>query len=292
MIHASLRWILGLAALLVVGPIAGWFTGRLSGPDGSDAASLLVSSSLISGVSAGLAVLVLAGFMGAFSARLLDMRAGMFNAGLVLCWAAWRLGSSDGYLLSDDASARLPLMSFEAVLFGAAGLIAAGFVLASGTREPDEPGFDETVGPMPKGTAANALAIAGGTHTLAAAAVGALVALAVAALITRTGAPGQLLAGAIIGCVAAGAFGRLAGAATGGDAPMGTFVASAVLAAALGPVLELVFSGGNMDAAIADGGALGVGRITLLHWLAGAMLGVPWGVRWFHASVHKKLAAA
>lgn len=275
MLQQLLRWVLPLAGLMVVGPLAGMCTAGLRLWDGSDRATLLVSTSPVSGVVLGVVAIALATAVGVVAARLINASYGFFTAGLALAWAAWGTGDIDAIVRSYQSGAPLWRLAVEGAIVGACGVGACWLILRA-AKKPATPAvveFDEHVwATRGKGFAA----------CLAAAAVAAW-------LFAPESLKGQTFAAAAVAGMA-GALAMKMAARTA--TPMVVFAVVAVMACG-GPVAAAVYygSGANIVRPIyagAPGAMLPLVRILPLDWLAGALVGVPIGLSWGAAMTEGK----
>jgi hypothetical protein len=279
MVQHLARWILPLAALFLVGPLVGTLSGDLRGSDGGPQATLLTSASLMMGLFAGLAGLAAAQVLAVIGSRAADVKTGLLGAGLVLAWAAWRGGSPAAVLLRDPSVSTLLTLALEGGLVGAGALLIVQ--VAHRAASPAEQKSEAAL----RSSAA-----------LVAMGVGALASLAVAHVIVFGPLRGQALFGAILAGVAAGAIGRLASSAMSETpAPRVAIYSGMVLAAILGPLVALVAPGGSSGALVGSvtaDGLPGPVLIAPLEWAAGMLIGVPIGLNWAQASMHKSAPAA
>jgi hypothetical protein len=268
MMQALLRWVIPLGGLLVVGPLAGMCTAGLRLADGSDRATLLVSTSPMMGLVLGAVAIALAAAVGMVGARLINVSYGLFSAGLTLAWAAWGTGDIDAIVRSYQAATPLWRLAAEGAIVGSLGVGACWLILRAGRR----PGAT----PAPVFEEGNVWALRG--RGLAACLLGAGV---VAWLFAPESMKGQTFAAAAFG----GMFGAFAlKMAARGVTPLVVFVGVAVLATA-GPAVASFYyapASGFVKAVYAGspGGALPLVRILPLDWLAGALVGVPIGLSW------------
>lgn len=283
MTKAVLRWVIPLAALLLLGPVAGWLTYSLRAPDGGPETSLLLSNSPVMGLLAGVGVFALAAVGGCISARMFGGAAGLFAAGLVLAWGAWGLGRIDQIVRRAGNGSTMWVLSIEGVFVGVLGVLAAVAILRAGRHgkhlEEPEPMFSRA--------------------SLVALGLGALGAAAAAWIVAREPLKGQMFAaGACAGIVAA-----IVGHLSSARSPASVFVAAVAVLAAVSPALSTLVnlvpraSGGSSLAilpssaqvvsAVRAGTMLPLARPLPLDWLAGAFIGVPMGLSWAGAMVEK-----
>jgi len=268
------RWSFFVVAVCVLGPMAGMLTASLRAHNGGPDASLLVSTTPERGVLLGLAALALSGLAGAIAARLTTARDGLTVAGLVLVWAAARTGRVDVMLRATGEEAILWRLCIEGAIVGLAGILIAALIYAIG--KPREQVGASSGSPASIGAAAirRSVAAEGTVKALPAALVaGGVIAWLVAAQPMK----GQAIAAAFAAGLAAAAAARLLDQRTPAQA---VFVVIGLLAAA-GPASAFYFGTGRgpvEDAYTAE--LVPLARIMPLDWVAGALLGVPWGLSW------------
>lgn len=267
MMQALLRWVMPLGGLLIVGPLAGMCTAGLRLADGSDRATLLVSTSPMLGLVLGAIAIGLAAVVGMAAARLINASYGFFSAGLTLAWAAWGTGDLDAIVRSYQAATPLWRLAAEGAIVGAMGVGACWLILKAakphGHTDVAHEGENQW---MLRGRGLAACLVAAG---------------AAGWLFAPESLKGQTFAAAAFG----GMFGAVALKMTArGLTPLMVFVGVAVLATA-GPAVASFYyapASGFVKAvyAGAPGGALPLVRILPLDWLAGALVGVPIGLSW------------
>lgn len=257
---AILRWTIYLLALFVFGPLAGMLTGSLRATDGGPDATLLVNATPAMGILVGLGAVAIALAVGIGAALLLGAQPGMTATGLVLAWSAWRTGDVLELIRTAHSAAPLRSLALEGLLFGLLAIVVASAVTAVGRRLHTE--------------SARRLF---GEKPLPVLAVG-LVAGAIAAwLVAVTPLKGQ----AVISGVAAGIFAAAAGRLVDPQAPIPILAAPVFLLAALAPLSGFLVRGHADVVHAAYAGALfPTANITPLDWIAGAFLGVPFGISW------------
>lgn len=277
MIQIALRWMLPLIALLAVGPLAGMLTASLHAPDGSHAASLLLSTHPLRGVLAGVGVLVLAGAMGLAAARIVSPHYGLFSAGIVLAWGAWGTGTIDAIIRArpaallpgpsaESATSLFGFLSLEAAILLPLAVALAWLILRIGRRPA--PGSPHQPEPTEVRDAS------AGVGLIAALAVGGVLVW----LIAQESNKGQTFAAATIAGVGAAVAGRLAAVRISAA----VFVAAIALLAVIAPATALAVHGtGAQPLLAAQGGLLfNLARPLPLDYLAGAFVGVPIGLSW------------
>lgn len=259
MTRTLITWMCILVAAFLVGPAAGWLAGSLRAPDGGTDASGLLSQTPLLGLAKMIGVVLLAGGMGVAAARVVSARTGLFCAGLVLAWGAWRAGRVDEILRAAQSPAPLWTLSIEAAVLGAAALIAGLAILKAGRADQR----DRADGV----TSRSAL-------------VGMAVALAVGGVAAFVVAKGEMVGQTFAAACAAGLFGATVGRAVRHSAPMASFLAAGAVLAVAGPAAGALASGGHVIFDLYSGHLLPLARPMPLDWLAGVFIGVPIGASW------------
>lgn len=283
--HATVRWTIHILALCVLGPIAGLLIASLHAPDGGPHATLLLNTQPAVGVLMGLLAFSLAAALAFLAAKLVDARAGLFAAGVVLAWAAARSGRVDVILRAQNTSSPLIMLAVEGLLVGLLGvLIAIGvYAIAKPTEQlpASEPApFFKVLG----AAARRAVRAPGITIALPVA----VVAGAAAAWIVATSAlKGQAIAAGFVAGIIGGAAGRIADVRTPGQ----TFMIAIGILAIVAPISALIFQRGvgPVEAAY-DATLFALTRVAPLDWVAGGLLGVPLGVAWAGSMIEKRAA--
>lgn len=282
MVQAVVRWGVYLLAALVLGPVAGRLTGGLRAMDGGEQLTLLLSERPASGLLAGVGAVGVALVAGVLGSWAVGRRSGLFCAGLVLAWAAWGTGRMDRVIsLSGSGGRPLMTVALEGAVIGVLGVLAAGVILRTPTREaakaaardpehehhhlPEEP---------------TALWDSTAPAALLAAAVMAGVAVWVFAADTLKG---QTVAAAVIAGVFAASAGRVVSQRVSGA----VFVAGVALLAAASPAAASVVHGQGLLRDALAGNLMALARPMPLDWLAGAFLGVPLGLTWTASAIER-----
>jgi len=282
MINTSLRWVLPLAALLGVGPLAGAIVRTLRAVDGGHDVTLLLNNAPAMGLLVGAAALALCVAIGVPAARRFGPKYGMLVAALALLWPAWMTGRVEYvFRLAPDAGT-IARMVIEGVLGGAA-IIAIGAFYAAISKDQTRPLADGYGAQLRRSVTTNA--------GLAGSIAGALAALAVAWVVARNDLRGQAIFAAFVAGIASGVVSRLVATALDEHAPLACGYVGMAIAAVLAPLVLLVMPGpgGILDAALA-GTLPGPGKLQALDWLTGAMLGVGTGLSWLGEIEHAEPA--
>lgn len=282
-IDTTLRWVLPLAALLAVGPLAAWIVRAIRAGDGTRTVSLLVNDDPAVAIGAGILAIALALAIGLVAARRLGPQVGMTTAGLAMIWPAWMMGRVELVLRLHPTGGALTRLVIEGVLAG--GIILAAYgAMARVTRAKDLPLARDCLGQLRRSVTSNA--------GLAGSLAGAVAALGVAWLIARHDLRGQAIFAAFAAGIASGLVSRLVGTALDQDAPLASAFVGMALAAVVAPALLFVTpgSGGLLDAAVA-GTLPGPARLQPIDWITGALLGVSTGLAWLGELEHANASA-
>lgn len=268
---AMVSYGLGLAALLLIGPCA-WLltsaitdvagaTARADGWAGAGSSLLLTGSGVLLSVLKVYLAIGLACAMGIVSARAVSAKAGLWNAGVVLAWAAAGLGSIDAIVRAQGgAQGVLWRLAIEGLIVGAPTVLAAWAIW---NARKDRADADTTS--QVRSTALEA----GGIFAAAAgAAIG-------AHLMMQSNMKGQAIGSAAGGAVLA----AVAATLIWTRGPGWVIVAGTLSLAVIGPLLvHFTQSPGALTPGLLGAQVTGLGRITPLDWCAGALLGTPIGL--------------
>lgn len=271
-----------MAALLIVGPIAGSVVGALRNASGGPDATLLVGDSRIGGVIAGLVAFALAGLMGVGAARMTNARAGMSTAGLVLAWAAWRSGEMDEILRASPSSGTLWWMAVEGLIFGTLAVGLCTIVVGVARRSADGAAPSDAGTPERISDACRQL---GTTKIIAPVAVAAAVSGLLAWWLVVSEIKGQAVLGVTVAVLAGVAAGRVAAFHT----PPHAFMIAIALLAIIGPSAAAVAQGGALLEATYQNRLFPIARPVPLDWIAGGMLGAPIGLAWAASLVERQV---
>ncbi len=286
----TLRWVIPIFALFVLGPMGGALVGSLRAADGSGDVTLLLNASIFTGIFALIGVGVLAGAAAIIGATLADRRTGIVSAGLVLAWAAYRSGTMGRVLALEPGG--LFTLAIEGVLV-AAMVAALATLLGVVGKERSLPA-DKLAAPDAEtgAPASRAIAIWKDPGALAGMGATAVVCVLIAVVLVRSELRGQAVLGTAIGAILAGAAGGLATAAVSGRRPSAApLITGAALAGVLGPIVAMVMTGDVQASAIA-GTMPGFAWTQPLDWAAAGLLGVPIGMRWASGMIERQAAQA
>ncbi|MFN7020387.1 MAG: hypothetical protein ACK4WH_03540 [Phycisphaerales bacterium] len=289
MFNVLIRWSIPLAALFALGPIAAMLTHGLRAADGGPETSLFFNTAPLSAAVALIVSLALALGIGVVGARYIEQRSGLLAAGLVLAWAAWGLGRTDGILALSRSSSTLYILAAESAVLAVAAFAIAlvifrvpttvpGFIVASdATRNLAAKSHHEpTAFAVPTAALAIIAAVVGG-------AVGAW-------LIAQDFLKGQTFAAAAVGGLLAAALARLVSQRTN----PALIVLGLMFVGVLGPVIATFLHPSPLGPtrAAMSGTLFPLARPLPMHWLAGAFVGVPFGLWWAGSMLEKHDATA
>ncbi|MCC6950000.1 MAG: hypothetical protein IT433_00995 [Phycisphaerales bacterium] len=285
MIRSSLRWVLILGCLVVLGPLALRLTGGLRDASGGPATTLLVNATPGPAAVAGVVSLALAAGAGVLGGWAFSMGTGLACAGLVLAWARWGLGTLDSIVRRAGDGSDLTALGVEGL---AAGLLALGVctlvVGVSNRRQPDGGKGRGLLVLEAEGDSTRRNATVAGV--LAGAGAGALVIWLCAVTELR----GQTLLAVVIGGIGAGAASHLVGNSMRTTLSPVPAVAGLTLVALASPLVAKGMHGDSVLAAVFGGKVLPLARPVSLDWAAGALLGVPVGMGWAGAVLDVRAA--
>jgi len=274
------RWTLFLAALFVVGPIAGLVTGPLRSSSGAPDTTPFLSTTPVMGGLGLVVVFGLALAIGMPAGRALGVGVGLRCAGIVLAWAAWRTGDAGEILRQTDSVGTLRVLALEGfVVWGL--LLVAVAALQAGSPQHASRG-DQPLGSGPAALLRDlqAMRSIAGLASFAASTLGAGI---VAWIIAISPLRGQALAAGILAGLGGAAAGTLAFRALGRETqPTLPLFAGVCLMAVIAPILAMVMHAGPqgvVEAAYANE-LFAPANLLPLDWAAGAVLGVPIGAAW------------
>lgn len=284
MLNVLIRWAIPLAALLVLGPLASLLVSGLRASDGSQQISLLVSSSPVQGLIAGIVALLLALAAGVVGARFIEQRSGLMAAGLVLAWAAWQTGQIDRILARTRSGSTLYTLALEAAIFGVLAVVVAMVILRVPTRMPRFIAEGDTTRTLGERTHHEPTAMRDKSAVVAIAA--AIAGAGVGAwFVGAETLKGQTFGAAAAAGLLAAAAGRLSAQRA---SPAWFFAGVAVLAAAA-PIMATFAHGGTLGPtrAALDHRLFPLARPLPLDWIAGAFIGIPLGLWWAGSMIEK-----
>jgi hypothetical protein len=273
-----ITYALGLASLLLAGPVAWLLTSSIVDASGGHGTTLLHASGVGASLTRGAGAIVIAGVMGVLTARLVGLRAAFWNCGMVLAWAAAGLGTIDQVLRAREGSqSLLTTLALEA---GVVMVLVAGIAVACWKFAREAPARSEGWTDLTFAGRASAVALGAAASAAAAGLV------AHFAMINNL--KGQAIGAAGMGAAAA----SVAVALLAPRAPAFAVVTGAMLAGVLGPVVaQFMTPPSQVSPAVFAWGLLGPARITAMDWAAGAMLGAPMGL-WIAGGLLERRHAA
>ena len=289
MLNVLIRWTIPLGALLVLGPLGAALVSRLRAADGGHQLSLLVSTSPVQGIIAGLVALALALLAGVLGARFIEQRSGLLAAGLVLAWSAWDTGQVDRILARTRSASTLYTLAIESALFGAAAVAVAIVILRVPTRMPRFIADGDATRTLGDRTHHEPTRLADRSAIVAVAA--AIVGAGIGGwFVAAETLKGQTFAAAAAAGLLAAAAGRLASQRA---SPVWFFVGLVLLAAA-SPVIATFTHGGTLGPlrAALDHRLFPLARPLPMDWIAGAFVGIPLGLWWAGSMIEKHEHAA
>jgi hypothetical protein len=266
MLKTVLRPAFLAGSVLGVGPVCWWLTATLRGPDGGQGVAALLSTSPALGLLRGAGAMALAGGVGVLTARLVSYRSGLFAAGLALAWSAYGSGGADTLLRSLGATGVVGgawKLGAEGLMLGLLGAVVA--FLAGRVRAGLDDGHQGHEEPVPK--------IVGPLAALLALPAGLVASWAVA----QNTLPGQALAAGLM----AGLLTALGGMIVHHRVNPAWSVLGLAFVAGLAPLSGLFMHKGVGQAVLLhanEGMLFPTLRLLPWHWVAGALLGVPFGL--------------
>lgn len=280
MVHATTRWVLYVASLIVLGPLAGLLMGLTDAPDGS-AGTAIASNSPVLGIISLLVGSALAAGVGALAAWRCGLRPGLICSGIVLCWMAGMSAGATSTIVANDGAPWGALV-FEGVVV-CASLLGIGVAIAIGaqhhTPDPGEHLVSQSAEAMetehalrltPRSAGGIVLAVVGGA--------------AAAWALALTDLRGQVIAAAAIAAIAIAMLVKLVDV----KSPAIAAIAAAALLAIAAPAYAMVSVPADQALAAAYAQSLpGLVLVMPLDWAAGALLGTPIGLAWA-ASIVKR----
>jgi hypothetical protein len=266
-------------AMFVFGPLAFVLASSINDPSGGKGTSILLSSSLVLSLAKCMGMFGIAGVLAALSAKLVSLRAGLFNAGIVMWWAAAGLGNMQAIFRTDPniAGNMLVTLALEAGVLMV--LTLAMVVVASKMAKPEVVAEGSPVLDAPEPTLADAALCA--ALCAGACVIGVFLA-AQSAAINQVLASGVL--GAAIGATVAGVI-RL-------RAPMWSLVAGVMLVAIVAPLWARSMVGPRVFESLINGTFPAIARVTPMAYVAGALVGTPMGMMWARGLSDRRKAKA
>lgn len=278
MIRGVIKWALIGGTVAGVAPALGWaYRALVRAGDGGGSATMLVSESIAGGLAATALAFVAATALGRLGAGRYGERTGYALAGFALAGVALAQGSVMGLLRWAPAPRALWMLAGEGVIVGALGVALAWAVGRAGARHEAALGRANHHVDAP-------LSAQGALGFAAALAAG----LAVSWLVAREPMPGQTLAAGVFAGIGAATAARVAAVRC---APVCVVAALGALAVGA-PIAAGLAHGGGALRAIYEQKMIGIGLLTPLDWVAGALLGTPVGVAWAASLTDKRAEKA
>lgn len=274
---AIFEWVSLLAAVIVLGPVAGWAVASLRPALGADVATPLVSASPFVGLLAAVLVFALAALAGVLGTVTVSRGMGMASAGFVLVWAACR-SAAGADLLRLGGSPVLVRFALEALVLAPIALLAMRVVQRA--RAADHSDDHYPLSEAREGVIAGLSALARSPRGLVAVAAGVVGAFAGCWLGSVEVLKGQSVFAGVLAGVGAGVFAGLLCAGVDDPRPSYAAYVAMLLAAVLAPLIALGLHGTQVSTASVTGALIPLGRLVPLDWFAGLFLGVPWGLSW------------
>ncbi|MFG0258548.1 MAG: hypothetical protein ACF8GE_11660 [Phycisphaerales bacterium JB043] len=253
-----LRFVMLSLSSVVVGPLAFVLWTHLASIDGGVEATVLVSDGVASRLARVSIVMVGAGTMGWSSARLISLRWGMWNAGVVVAWVGASVTSVDILRLARDPGV-LRVLALESglILVIAAGIM---WLIARGDRH-------RRARPVTRG----------GLGELVPAIVACLgVAAAIVWIVAQEPRSGQVLWATSLGALGGALIGSIIWAGIRESALVITLMVLALMVF----VVRLGMGVTDQVEAALAGSTWPLLAPTPLQWLSGALLGIPVGLSW------------
>ncbi len=296
MLKAVFRWILVLAALLLVGPLLGSLLGFGTTADGATGTTIFIGTRPVGTVLGALAALVGAAALGLIGARFMARDMGYMVAGIILAWAAWHLGLIQNIIQAHPVDAKVgSIWSTLAAEHAMLAVVVLGLALAIerlGTNEQGQPmqtpAPTATLGERIKSrfleetSDAKPIAVSLGGSIVA----GAILAGALASLIVFESLKGQTVMGVALAALGAGAGSQIIASMLGVRLSPLTPIAATLLVSIVAPIVGMVTLKDPVLSAT-SGRILGMLRPTSLDWAAGAFLGAPIGIAWANSMLER-----
>ncbi|MCE2924634.1 MAG: hypothetical protein LW822_04150 [Phycisphaeraceae bacterium] len=252
-----------VAALFLAGPLAWVLTAGVHDPTGGHGGTvLLFAESMPVAFVRGAGASLIAVVVGLLSARLVSLRWGLWNAGVVMAWASAGVGTVDQVLRARGSASGL--LGAFAVEGGLLAVLAAGFAFLAGRvareRWGEEEGWSrgKRVGMIVAAVVASAVGVAVGT---------------------RVGMIDNLKGQAIFSVLAGSVLGGILATIVWPRHPAWTVVLGVAVVAVFGPMYAMAtVPAGQLVEQIFGGTLVGFARITPMDWAAGALLGTPMGM--------------
>lgn len=296
MLKAVFRWILVLAALLLVGPLLGSLLGFGTTAIGARGTTIFIGTRPVGTLLGALATMSGAAALGLIGARFMARDMGYMVAGIVLSWAAWHLGLIQNIIQAQPVDAKVGTiwgtLAAEHAMLAALGLGLAMAIERLGTNDHGQPMTTPdpalTLGERIKSRFleetpdAKPIAVSLGGSIV----TGAILAGALASLIVYESLKGQTVMGVALAALGAGAGSQIIASMLGVRLTPLTPIAATLVVSIVAPIVGMVTLKDPVLAAT-SGRFLGMLRPTSLDWAAGAFLGAPIGIAWANSMLER-----
>ncbi|MBY0113187.1 MAG: hypothetical protein K2Y21_10210 [Phycisphaerales bacterium] len=283
---AVFEWVTLLTALAIVGPFVALPLAWLTTASGATDATPLTSTQPALGIGYTLLAMVGALLAGWLGTKTVSRGMGMAAAGFVLVWVAARSGTS-AMILRDagSASAAAIRLTIEAAILAIPALWLVTIVQRPTPIESDESVYPLTECRTDLVQGLKDAVTSRGLQVVLAAAAGAILGSMFASI-------GMLKGQAIFD----GFFAGLLGGAGGGLLLAGVENPRPALAPYLGVALVMIaapiaasfYHGASLRTVAVTGELIAPARLIPMDWIAGMLIGVPWGLSWLASSVKEK----
>lgn len=284
---AVFEWVTLLTALVIVGPFVGIPISMLHSPSGSAEATALTSTQPLMGMGFVLVAMVGALLAGWLGSKTVSRGMGMTAAGFVMVWAAARTGAG-GMILRDAKSAGgvAVQMAIEAAILAIPALLLVTLVHKVRPMDSDDSEYPLTECRCGLIEGLRDAMTSRGIQIVLAAAAGAVFGSMFASIGMMKGQ--GLFAGFFAGLIG-GAAGGLMLAGVDNPRPALAPYIGVVLVMIVAPVAGSFYHGAALRTAAVTGELIGPARLVPLDWIAGMLLGVPWGLSWLASSAKEKV---
>lgn len=284
---AVFEWVTLLTALVIVGPFVGVPLAMLHSPSGSPEATSLTSTQPLLGIGFTLVAMVGALVAGWLGSKTVSRGMGMTAAGFVLVWAAARTGAG-GMILRDasSASGAALRMTIEAAILAVPALLLVTLVHKVKPVETDDSVYPLTECRCGLLEGLRDAMTSRGIQIVLAAAAGAVFGSLFASIGMMKGQ--GLFAGFFAGLIGGAAGGLLLAGVENPRPALAPYI-GVVLVMIAAPMAGSFYHGASLRTAAVTGELIGPARLVPLDWIAGMLLGVPWGLSWLASSVKDKV---
>lgn len=280
---AVFEWVTLLTALVIVGPFVALPLAWLTTASGANDATPLTSTQPALGIGYSLLAMLGALLTGWLGTKTVSRGMGMAAAGFVLVWVAARSGTA-AMILRDAPSANAAALRLT---IEAAILALPTLLLVTLVHKPRPMEIDDSVYPL---TECRCGLLEGlrdcltsrGIQIVLAAAVGAVIGCMFASIGFLKGH--GLFAGFMGGLIGGAAGGLLLAGVENPRPALAPYV-GVVLVMIAAPIAASFYYGSALRTVAVSGELFGPARLIPMDWIAGMLLGVPWGLSWLASSV-------